>query len=95
MSFCRNSLTTLSQSPNCALPESRALGYQGLSLRWRSQRKSAANGNNKNSGFPIAPARCATAVSTEITASRQAIAAAVSAKSLKRGPACNEAGAAK
>ncbi len=65
----RNASTVPVQSPKCCWRKSRAVGYQGLSRRSRSQRKSAANGSSSNNGLPIAPARCATAVSTETTAS--------------------------
>ena len=60
----------------------RAVGYQGLSSRSRSQRQSGTKGSMIQTGFPMAPARCATAVSTEITRSRLATAPAVCAKSV-------------
>jgi hypothetical protein len=64
--FCRNSL---------------AVGYHGLSLRSSSQRHSALYDNSTQSGLPMAPARWATLVQTEITKSRFSIRPAVSEKS--------------
>src|SRR5450755_581540 len=54
-------------------------GYQAVTSLVRPQRQSAARGSKVHTGLPSAPARCATEVSTEITRSRHAIAAAVSA----------------
>jgi len=71
---------TLGQSPSfasapgveCALREgrnSRIVGYQGLSDRSSNQRQSGEKGSSTQTGFPKAPARWATDVSTEITKS--------------------------
>ena len=54
----------------------------GESGRFNIHRQSGAKGKSIQTGLPIAPARWATAVSTEITRSRLAISAAVSAKSV-------------
>ena len=40
------------------------VGYQGLSVRSSSQRQSGENGTSSATALPIAPARCATDVST-------------------------------
>src|SRR6185437_14050139 len=53
-------------------------GYQGLSFRCAIHRQSAQKGKSSHTGLPSAPARCATIVSTEITASMCAIVAATS-----------------
>ncbi len=89
-------LNLANPSPTCAitpLQSSRAVcrkismeGYHGVSLRSRSQRQSDAVGSNSQTGFPRAPARCATDVSTLTTKSSSAIAAAVSLKSSNCGP---------
>ena len=63
-----------------------AVGYQGLSSRPASQRQSAEKGSQIQTGLPMAPARWATEVSTEITRSNCAMAAAVSAKSANSAP---------
>jgi hypothetical protein len=55
------------------------VGYQGLSLRFNNHRQSGAKGNMSQVGSPIAPARCATEVSTVINTSRFSMIAAVSA----------------
>src|SRR6185312_6368766 len=57
------------------------VGYHGESSRSSIHRQSARLGSSSHTGVPIAPARCATAVSTLITRSRFAIKAAVSTKS--------------
>src|SRR5437763_886115 len=69
------------QLPNCCCRNSRALGYQGLSVRSNSQRQSALYGNRIQTGLPIAPARWAMLVSTEMTRSKFSITAAVLQKS--------------
>src|SRR5580692_4506169 len=61
---------------------SRALGYQGESPRSKNHRQSELYGNKIHTGFPIAPARWATLVSTEITKSKRSTIAAVSEKSV-------------
>ncbi|OGA66360.1 MAG: hypothetical protein A3G81_33350 [Betaproteobacteria bacterium RIFCSPLOWO2_12_FULL_65_14] len=61
----------------------RIVGYQGLSWRSTSQRQSAGWARTVQTGFAMAPARCTTAVSIEMTRSRLAISAAVSEKSRK------------
>src|ERR1039458_3880184 len=83
---------TLSQSPALGCLNNRAVGYHGLSSRPVSQRHSPLNGRRIKAGFPIAPARCATAVSTEMTRSRSEITAAVSAKSSNSRPSAATCG---
>ena len=68
------------------LPEQAMVGYQGLSVNIHL--KSGANGTSRPIAFPIAPARCATDVSTAMTRSSIAKTAAVSAKSSNSGPSC-------
>src|SRR6185437_5345775 len=58
-----------------------AVGYHGLSSRSVIHRQSDARPSRIHTGLPIAPARCATAVSTAITKSSCRMTAAVSAKS--------------
>ena len=77
---------TPSQSPSEVWRNKRAVGYQGLVSPSSVQRQSGANGSSIHSGRPMAPARCATAVSTEITRSHSAITAAVSAKFSSSAP---------
>ena len=60
----------LDQSPLLCWRKRRAVGYQGLSARFRSQRQSAVYGNRIHTGLPMAPARWATAVSMDMTRSR-------------------------
>src|SRR5258707_15513717 len=59
----RNSLPTISitvvQSPRFCWRNSRIVGYQGLSLRFVSQRQSARNGSRIQTGLPIPAARSA------------------------------------
>ena len=57
------------------------VGYQGLSRRPVSQRQHGSKRSSSQTGLPSAPARWATEVSTEMTRSRLATSAAVSAKS--------------
>ena len=58
------------------------MGYQGESARSSIQRHSGTCFKATNTGLPMAPARCATEVSTETIRSRLAITAAVSTKAL-------------
>jgi hypothetical protein len=60
-------------------------GYQGESPRPMSQRQSGANCTRVHTGLPSVPAKCVTVVSTLMSRSMQEGAAAVSAKSVKRG----------
>ena len=60
---------TSSQSPRWRCRNKRIVGYQGLSSRPSSQRKSAGCATISHTGLPSAPARCATAVSTHSTRS--------------------------
>src|SRR5215472_2933060 len=76
---------TPGQSPRVVWRKSRIEGYQGLSSRPSSQRQSGANESSVHTGLPSAPARCAIAVSTEITRSSWLITAAVSATSSSAG----------
>lgn len=76
------SSTTGCHSPGDFCRNSRVAGYQGLSFRCAIHRQSAQKGKSSHTGLPSAPARCATIVSTEITASMCAIVAAVSMKDL-------------
>src|SRR3982750_85059 len=78
------SAMTLSQSPGRGWRKRRIVGYQGESLRSSSHRKTGEKGSKTHVGLPIAPARCATAVSTAITRSRLSINAAESEKSKRR-----------
>ena len=64
------------QSPRCVCRNKRMVGYQGESSRCSIHRQSAGVGNINQTRFPIAPARCATAVSTDKIKSNWAIAAA-------------------
>jgi hypothetical protein len=59
----------------------RMAGYQGVVLPCRGQRQHGSQRHISHTGRPIAPARCATEVSTEMTRSSAATIAAVSAKS--------------
>ena len=54
---------TDSQSPADVCRKSRIVGYHGLSARFSIQRHSGGNGRSSQTGLPIAPAKCATAVS--------------------------------
>jgi hypothetical protein len=54
---------------------------QGLTLRPSSHRQSASYCRKTHTGLPIAPARCATDVSDEMTRSTEAMIAAASPKS--------------
>ena len=69
---------TPGQSPGLLCRKSRMVGYQGLSLRWSSQRQSGTSGSATHTGTPIAPAKWAIAVSEVITKSRFFMTAAVS-----------------
>src|SRR5450759_2178618 len=80
---------TLDQSPVTGCLNSLAVGYHGLSSRSSSHRQSQLNGNNIHTGLPIAPARWATDVSTEITTSINCTSAAVSVKSFSSLPKCS------
>src|SRR5450830_949190 len=62
------------------------LGYHGESSRSLSQRQSGVLASNVQVGLPKAPAKWTTEVSTLMIRSRFAMAAAVSAKSLKASP---------
>ncbi len=68
------------QSPVAVCRNNRMVGYQGLSVRSSSHLHSAGKGNSSATALPIAPARWATEVSTEISRSSCATTAAVSAK---------------
>src|SRR6202022_421960 len=71
---CKSELTlrrTLSQSPGRSWRYSRAVGYQGLSSQLSSQRQQVSNRFKIHTGLPSAPAKCAVAVSTEITKSNR------------------------
>jgi len=57
------------------------VGYQGESSRLNIQRQSGSSGRRVQTGLASAPARCATAVSTEMIRSRLETSAAVSVKS--------------
>ena len=61
------------------------VGYQGLSSRSSSHRQSGTKGISVQIGHPRAPVIWATEVSTDTTRSRLLTAAAVSAKSLRKG----------
>ena len=65
---------------------SRMLGYQGESRRCMPQRQSGINGIRTQTGFPMAPAKWAAAVSTVISMSKWAKTAAVSSKSWSASP---------
>ena len=82
----RISAKTPSQAPWRCWRNNRIDGYQGEVSRPRIQRQSGANGTATQTGLPIAPAKCASAVSTVITKSSCAITAAVSEKSRRRPP---------
>src|SRR6266567_5653011 len=70
------------QSPGFGWRKMRMVGYQGELSRSSIHRHSVSNRFSNQIGLPIAPARCATAVSTLMTRSRLATNAAVPAKSL-------------
>src|SRR5947207_1634784 len=57
------------QSPSVGWRKRRALAYHALSSRPRSQRQSGSHVRRIQTGFPMAPARCATEVSTLTTRS--------------------------
>lgn len=76
---------TRGHAPGAGCRKSRAVGYQGLSSRFRSQIQSAAYCKRIHTGFPKAPARCATDVQVVMTRSSAVMAAAVSAKSSRCG----------
>ena len=52
-----NSPNTLDQSPSNFCRNSRIVGYQGLSVRSKSQRQSGTKGKATHTGTPSAPAR--------------------------------------
>ena len=79
-SAATSAITSL-HSPSTVCRNSRALGYHGLSFRSIIHRQSGLTGSKIQTGFPSAPAKCATEVSTVTIRSRSQIAAAVSAKS--------------
>src|SRR5579875_3061621 len=62
------------------------VGYQGVSVRCKSQRQSGAKGSISQTGLPMAPARWPSDVSTEITKSTDCKIAMVSPKSKSEGP---------
>ena len=76
--MCRR---TSPQSPGWIWRYNRIVGYQDVSSRPNLHLQSGANGNSNHTGFPSAPAQCATAVSTLITRSNCSISKAVSPKS--------------
>src|SRR5262249_24147957 len=77
---------TAFQSAKADCRKTRAVGYQGVVLPSRIQRQSGANGAKTQTGRPIAPARCAGAVSTVMRRSHSASTAAVSLKSASSPP---------
>src|SRR6185295_19131929 len=79
-------VTTSLQSSRRVCRNSRSVGYHGLSSRPSSQRKSAGCATITHTGLPSAPARCATAVSTQMTRSSWLTTAAVSLKSSSSPP---------
>ncbi len=79
-------LSRFSQSKGFCCRKILIVGYHGLSSRSTIQRQSEAKGSNSQTGLPIAPARCATEVSTDITRSRFSTAPAVSVKSSNCSP---------
>src|SRR5262249_50665799 len=64
------SVMTEAQSPGAGWRNSRAVGYHGESVRPSNQRQSGECVRRIQTGNPRAPARCALAVSTEISRSR-------------------------
>src|SRR5580700_5877126 len=58
------------------------VGYHGVSARSRNQRQSGECWTSSHTGLPSAPAKCATAVSADMTKSISAMTEAVSRKSL-------------
>jgi hypothetical protein len=85
--YCRSApISRPIGSPHCparGCRNSRIVGYQGLSSRRVIHRQSAGSYISVHVGKPIAPARWATALSTDTTRSRFAITAAVSPKSVR------------
>ena len=79
-SACTASMTA-GHFPGSGCRNRRSVGYHGLSLRPSNQRQHGSKRSSSQTDLPSAPARWATAVSTEMTRSRLAISAAVSAKS--------------
>ncbi len=69
---------TASQSPSVFWRNRRMVGYQGVSVRFSSQRQSAMVERASQMGTARAPARCAAAVSAVMTRSRFFITAPVS-----------------
>ena len=68
---------TASPPPIALCRNRRMVGYQGVSVRSSIHRKSGANGTKSPTALAIAPARCATEVSTAMTRSSIATTAAV------------------
>jgi hypothetical protein len=83
---------TEAQSPGIGCRNNRAFGYHTVSARPSCQRQSGAYGSNIHTGRPMAPAKCATAVSTVINRSSAPNSAIVSVKSRSAGPASNTSG---
>lgn len=92
--FAFTAASTLCQSPARDCRNSRAVGYQGLSARPRSQRKSAPFCRSTQTGRASAPARWASDVSTVTMRSISAAAAAASAKSASHAEWFRTAGSA-
>ena len=84
------SFTTANQFLGVGWRKSRIVGYQGLSSRSRNQRQSAKYSSANQTGTPKAPARCATAVSQQMTRSNDFISAAVSTNAPDRTSSSEE-----
>ena len=80
--------TTEAQSPLLSCRNSRAVGYQGESVRSSSHRQSELNDKRIQTGLPNAPARLTIDVSLDIMRSNDSITAAVSKKSFSSLPRC-------
>ncbi len=79
------------QSPGDFWRRSRAVGYQGAVSRPSIQRQSPRCGSRIQTGFPMAPARCAMHVSVVMTRSSVANREAVSARSRSMlDPSCTK-----
>ena len=76
---------TVAQSRRRGWRKRRAVGYQGLSVRWSNHRQSGAKGSRIQTGLPKAPARWAIAVSTVMTRSNWLMRVAVMAISSSWG----------
>src|SRR6478735_1941934 len=81
-------LATGGQSPLLSCRNSRAVGYQGESVRSSSHRQSELNDKRIQTGLPNAPARLTIDVSLDIMRSNDSITAAVSKKSFNSLPRC-------